>query len=643
MNISTQLCGLMILSVLLVSFFNQKRVGLHSERVFLHVMCITYLSVFLDMCSLIAIHYQEDLPELFVELVCKSYIATVVMASYAAFVYVLNDVYDSKKFHKNFMIGTTAVALEALVIFALPIFIYSNGKVVYTYGPAVLITYIFAIIFIIATFICIGTHRDVANRQRMHMVMIWMGIWFTAAAIQFFNNQILIVGFASAIGMLILYCSLENPENNMDRRLGCFHTHALMEYLKECFERKESKSILLISLSCFQMKNASSDYVNECIIELIHFCEKYKNAKVFKNIDQELLILFSDVNEMNLAFQEIQDHFYADYFYAGENKSRKVNRFPKTLFALVTDSMIVSSPEELLQVFRYVKLENQQKNKTMVCYVNEKVLSELRQNEDTRQEIVDALEEDRVEIFLQPIYSTKKNCFTSAEVLARIRNRDGSVLSPGVFIPIAEESGLIVRIGERIFEKTCAFLNTHQLESLGLEYVEVNLSVVQCEQRNLADRYIKLMEKHSVKPWWINLEITETGSVQIKNTLLENMNQLIRYGVTFSLDDFGNGQSNLDYMIDMPVSIMKFDMNMTRAYFENYKAKYVVQSTIKLAHEMEMLVVAEGVETKEQLDEMKSVGVDYIQGYFFSKPLSVHEFLTFVKKYQEPGSFIDKI
>ena len=216
-------------------------------------------------------------------------------------------------------------------------------------------------------------------------------------------------------------------------------------------------------------------------------------------------------------------------------------------------------------------------------------------------------------------------------------------VSPEEFIPIAEESGLIVRIGERIFEKTCAFLNTHQLESLGLEYVEVNLSVVQCEQRNLADRYIKLMEKHSVKPWWINLEITETGSVQIKNTLLENMNQLIRYGVTFSLDDFGNGQSNLDYMIDMPVSIMKFDMNMTRAYFENYKAKYVVQSTIKLAHEMEMLVVAEGVETKEQLDEMKSVGVDYIQGYFFSKPLSVHEFLTFVKKYQEPGSFIDKI
>ncbi len=643
MNISTQLCGLIVLTILLISYFNQKKVGLHSENVFLHVMCITYVSVFLDMCSLIAIHFQNELPELFVKIVCKSYIATVVLVGYAAFIYVLNDIYEERIFYKKFLYASIVSIIEVIIIFCLPIYIYSDGEDVYTYGPAVFITYLFAIVFVLATLINIGVHRVSVNKRRSSMVVIWMAIWFAAALIQFFYNQILIVGFASSLGMLILYCSLENPENNMDKRLGCFHTHALMEYLKQCFARKESKSILLISMSCFQTKNVPTDYVNECIIKLVHFCEKFKKAKVFKNIDQELLILFPDINEMNLAFQEIQDTFYADYFYADENKSQKVNRFPKTLFVLVTDSQIVSSPEELLQVFQYVKIENQQKNKTMVCYVNENVLSALRMNEDTRQEIIDALEEDRVEIFLQPIYSTKKRKFSSAEVLARIRNRDGSILSPGVFIPVAEESGLIVRIGDRIFEKTCAFLNSHQMESLGIEYVEVNLSVVQCEQKSLADRYIKLMEKHSVKPWWINLEITETGSVQIKNTLLENMNQLIRYGVTFSLDDFGNGQSNLDYMIDMPVSIMKFDMNMTRAYFENYKAKYVVQSTIKLAHEMEMLVVAEGVETKEQLDEMSSVGVDYIQGYFFSKPLSVHEFLTFVKKYQEPGSFIDKI
>ncbi len=641
MNIMSQVCGLSVLFVLLVGFFRQKRIGLHSERVFLFVMIVSSLCVLLDMISLIAIYYREYMPQMVLEFICKSYVVSLVFVGFAALCYVINDVYDETVFRKRiYQIGIGAV-IEAIVIYLLPIYFHIGITEVYTYGPSVIATYIFALSFVLSTVMCIVKHRKKIYKRRMIMAAIWMGIWLGAAVIQFFNNQILIVGFACSLGMLILYGSLENPDNNMDKRVGCFHTHALMDYLKQCYNRKESKSILLISMAGIQGKNITTEYVNECIIELVHFFDKYPSAKVFKNIEQELLILFPGVSEMNMAFQNMQDTYYADFFYSSDLEEKKKG-FPKTMFVLVTDSRIVSTPEELFQVFQYVKLENQHVNRTIVCYVNEMILSALKQNEDTKQDIIDALEEDRVEIFLQPIFSTKEQRFLSAEVLARIRNRDGSIMSPGAFIPVAEECGLIVRIGERIFEKTCSFLKNNKMEELGLEFVEVNLSVVQCEQSDLADRYIHLMEKHAIKPWWINLEITETGSVQIKNMLLSNMNQLIKYGVSFSLDDFGNGQSNLDYMIDMPVSVMKFDMNMTKAYFENYKAKYVVQSTIKLAHDMEMHVVAEGVETKEQLDEMSRVGVDYIQGYYFSRPLPVNDFIEFVKKYREPAAIIDK-
>lgn len=641
MNIMSQICGLSVLFVLLVGFFRQKRIGLHSEKVFLFVMLVTSSCVLLDMISLIAIYYREHIPQMLLKFICKSYIVSLVFVGFAALCYVINDIYDETVFQKKFCrIGVLAI-IEAIVVYLLPIYFHISITEVYTYGPSVIFTYIFALGFVLATVICIVRHRKKIYKRRLIMAAIWMGIWLMAAIIQFFNNQILIVGFACSLGMLILYGSLENPDNNMDKRVGCFHTHALMDYLKQCYNRKESKSILLISMAGIQGKNITTEYVNECIIELVHFFESYPSAKVFKNIEQELLILFPDVSEMNMAFQNMQDTYYADFFYSSDLEEKKKG-FPRTMFVLVTDSRIVSTPEELFQVFQYVKLENQHINRTIVCYVNEIILSALKQNEDTKQDIIDALEEDRVEIFLQPIFSTKEQRFLSAEVLARIRNRDGSIMSPGAFIPVAEECGLIVRIGERIFEKTCSFLKNNKMEDLGLDFVEVNLSVVQCEQSDLADRYIHLMEKHAIKPWWINLEITETGSVQIKNMLLSNMNQLIKYGVSFSLDDFGNGQSNLDYMIDMPVSVMKFDMNMTKAYFENYKAKYVVQSTIKLAHDMEMHVVAEGVETKEQLDEMSRVGVDYIQGYYFSKPLPVNDFIEFVKKYREPAAIIDK-
>ena len=158
------------------------------------------------------------------------------------------------------------------------------------------------------------------------------------------------------------------------------------------------------------------------------------------------------------------------------------------------------------------------------------------------------------------------------------------------------------------------------------------MSVVQFELRNLAERYIKIMKRHDVDPKYINLEITETGSIQAKQNMLENMQRLIKYGVSFSLDDFGNGQSNLDYMIDMPVKIVKLDMLMTQSYFKNMKAKSVVQAVTNMVHNMKLKMVAEGVETKEQLDEMERLGIEYIQGYLFSKPVDKDEFMTFLEK-----------
>ena len=111
------------------------------------------------------------------------------------------------------------------------------------------------------------------------------------------------------------------------------------------------------------------------------------------------------------------------------------------------------------------------------------------------------------------------------------------------------------------------------------------------------------------------------------------MNELIRFGVNFSLDDFGNGQSNLDYIIDMPVAIVKFDRNMVQSYFVNERARLVMGTIVDMIHKMNLKIVAEGVERREELEELKRIGIEYIQGFYFSKPLPEREFLDFVKKH----------
>ena len=110
-----------------------------------------------------------------------------------------------------------------------------------------------------------------------------------------------------------------------------------------------------------------------------------------------------------------------------------------------------------------------------------------------------------------------------------------------------------------------------------------------------------------------------------------NMTSLIDYGVRFSLDDFGTGRSNLDYFVDMPVDIIKFDNGFTWAYFKSQKARCVMESVVSMVKRMGLQIVSEGVETKEQLETMCSLGVDYIQGYYFSKPIPREEFLEFVR------------
>ena len=120
-----------------------------------------------------------------------------------------------------------------------------------------------------------------------------------------------------------------------------------------------------------------------------------------------------------------------------------------------------------------------------------------------------------------------------------------------------------------------------------------------------------------------------------KKIALENMRKLIEYGVSFSLDDFGTGESNLNYIVEMPVNIVKFDRTMINSYFENGKAKYVMDAAMHMIQGMGLEIVSEGIETKEMYDTMCSLGIQHIQGYYFSKPIPEREFLEFIKVKKE--------
>ena len=159
----------------------------------------------------------------------------------------------------------------------------------------------------------------------------------------------------------------------------------------------------------------------------------------------------------------------------------------------------------------------------------------------------------------------------------------------------------------------------------------INVSAAQFDYENPAGFVTRYIEKYHINPRRINLEITETAAAQSREIMLRNMTRLLERGVTFSLDDFGTGRSNIDYFVNMPVQNIKFDYTFTREFFNNDKIKHVLIGLMDILHKMDMGVVAEGIETEEHVKVMKDMGVEFIQGFYYSKPIPEDGFLTYLR------------
>lgn len=616
MNIQIQSFGLFILALLYIFYKSSRTLQLYSEKVFRRTLYISIISLALDILSLIGIGFMEQLPEILVICVCKLYIMSLVWEAVSALSYVMTDIYSEKKHVQITRLLWLLAFVQSIVVAFLPISIYKSDEAVYTYGLSVLFVYAFSILHIIGTVVVIFSCWNKINKRRRFAVALWVTIWIVAAVIQYLDNSILIVGFASVVGMLILFVVMENPESNLDRRTGCFNSYALSEFSHQLFERKTKFGLLEICLK--DSDSQESDELTEgALKKMASMAAKNKELYVFRNVND--LIVISENVEMLREFSNVLI-----------SRIEALSEFTKGHAAvLVEHGENFSQMGELFQFLAFVNSSYAETSEKMYV-ADESAINKYRERSLIEQEISDALAEDRVEVYLQPIYSNTENKFTSAEALVRIRKIDGSLLSPGLFIPIAESSGQIVRLGERVFEKVCCFLKNTNAVSLGIHYVEVNLSVVQCEMADLADRLISIIEKYGVDPALINLEITESASVTSRAVLLRNMEKLIEYGFTFSLDDFGKGQSNLMYVVEMPVSIIKLDYDMSKAFFSSPKAKQVVRAVVSMAHGMNLKLVAEGIETEEEIDGMNRESIDYIQGFYYSKPLPMPEFLAFI-------------
>jgi len=232
-----------------------------------------------------------------------------------------------------------------------------------------------------------------------------------------------------------------------------------------------------------------------------------------------------------------------------------------------------------------------------------------------------AIEGDQFELYYQPVINLKDMQIHSVEALLRWNLPGKGMVSPLEFIPVAEESGLIVKIGEMVIEK--AFSDLKNWERKGIDYIHmaINLSVRQFKTKFFVDVVQKLIEQYNVNPQKISFEITETGAVENFDVSLKILSFLCQMGIKFMIDDFGTGYSSLIYLRKLPIGGVKIDKSFISEIEISKESRAIVEGIILMAHKIDLKVVAEGVETKKELEILKEIGCDFAQGYLFSKPL----------------------
>lgn len=243
--------------------------------------------------------------------------------------------------------------------------------------------------------------------------------------------------------------------------------------------------------------------------------------------------------------------------------------------------------------------------------------------------IYEALENNRFEVYYQPLYSICDGRFTEAEALLRMHDENGKLIPPDKFIPVAESTGLIVDIGLLVLKKVCDDIKYLQSCDIYISSISVNLSIAQLVRDDAVERLLDTIKQSGVSPKHILFEITESVLICNYAKMADKIIKLSKSGIRFALDDFGTGYSNLTHVIDLPFDVIKLDKSLIWDSMKNQKCNIIIHDLTRAFKNVNLSVTAEGVETKEHDDFARMCGCDKIQGFRYAKPMPVREAMNY--------------
>lgn len=503
MNIYLNVFAFVIMILILIFFFFNRKLIVKFDKIYFSLIFVITLSIIFDL--LLLLFSTIDVNQTFSKFIQRLYLILLCIDAYIAYTYSINLLIDNdiKIRKRKLIIAFVVFAISFILICTLRLdySVDASGQK-YLIGLSLFISYIASFVFMFFSLILVIQKRKTINKRKILAIIIYISLWTFSTGLQIIFNFIIpaenITYFGRlsfAIGALSIFSLVENPENDTESEFGILNDTAFVKFIKNNY--KDDFTILTVDKNHFKG--------HEDVLDLLrNLLQTQSKNKVFKYEPYTYIFVSDKENYQNISKvleTKIENHL-------------KENKYIHYHIYCINSSLNIDSANHLINYIDKIIIDTIYDNKTST--ITNEQLTSIKEHIRISKLVNHCLNNDEIEVYYQPIVDTKTEKVVSAEALVRLKDKSGSIVSPQLFIPIVEFDGRIKELSDKIFEHVCKFISLHDLQTLGLKYIEFNLSPKQFDDYNFIYKYLSIIKKYNINPKYINFEITETSNGNLK-------------------------------------------------------------------------------------------------------------------------------
>ncbi|MBR1674385.1 MAG: EAL domain-containing protein [Eubacterium sp.] len=483
--------------------------------------------------------------------------------------------------------------------------------------------YLAALLYFVLAFAVFRTSwKFISGKRKPAMVFLFILV-AVGVFMQLLDKNLKVEVLFEAVGFTGVMLSVENEDDRIDFGMGFYNRAALNLDIGSSFRHNRKLNLIILKLNNYDLidrligngeTNTIADIISGYLtshVKRYHIYVSEKNTFVMTLYDKDKESVDKLAEEIAARFEEPWD--YKD-FSVLFNSTVMVADIPNQ----------IKSASEMFYMLDSPALDDNEKN-----LLKDEDLNFIMRRRAVEDAISRGFAENSYEVYYQPTFRIDGELH-GAEALVRLFDKKLGSLYPDEFIPIAEQSGLIDDIDDFVLEEVCRFLGTGIPRKYNIDHINVNLSVIQCMRPRFVETIDEIVERNGIDKKLINFEITETIAASDYETLSKIIERLKDEGFMFSMDDYGTGYSNMSAVFSLDLDVVKIDKSILWGAEKSELGMVILENTIRMIQQMKKKILVEGVETVDHIKLLKKLQVDYLQGFYFSKPITKEEFIDFI-------------